>query len=89
MVEQCEFVKQDLKQSLAGYRVGVVDGTLQAGQIAVLQRYMSAGLGRSWINQPPPAFASFACVSIQSLSLQLYRTKFKLRPVEKICREPR
>jgi hypothetical protein len=36
------------------------------------------------LNWPRPAFASFACVSIHSLSPQLYLIKFRLRPVEKI-----
>lgn len=90
VVEERKLVKEDLEQALTRYRVRVVDRALQTSQVAVLQRCLSAvnSRCRSPGCLPLPAFASFACVSIQSLSLQLYRIKFKLLPVEKICREP-
>lgn len=97
VVHEHELVEEDLEESTTGDLVGCVDGSFETGDVAVLEDCSfrgrrvrrrlgdEAGEEREKRDAPRPAFSNFARVAIQSESWQLYRMKFKLFPVEKIC----
>lgn len=52
MIEQFVSIEEDIKETFAGYRVCVIDSTLEAGDVVVIEGYRDVSEGiieTAWI----------------------------------------